>query len=290
MGGENLKERAQAFQSKKRLGQHFLINQETLVRIAHSQDISPLDHILEIGPGLGFLTSVLLETGASITAVELDIDCVKVLNDLTCPQLKVIHQDFLQCNLAEILEEKTKVIGNIPYQITTPILCRLLGEIGEPTPWLKSIQSIVLTVQQELAKRLVARAGEDDYSQISVLVQYFTEAKLLFTVAPEDFYPIPEVTSAVVRLVPHVSPPVQCNDHKLLRQVVKAGFKQRRKMLKNNLSFLAYDQEIIMAVFDKLNFDPQVRAERLDLQQFALLANELSKTKQSSKNNMSLSV
>jgi len=287
MAAESLKQQARAFHSKKRLGQNFLINPDVLAQITRALAVEPGDHVLEIGPGLGFLTAVLLGSGAKVTAVELDEECVQILQDLSLPGLTVIHQDFLQCDLKDILKDKTKVIGNVPYQITTPILVRLLGEIGEPAPWLKSIESIVLTVQREVAERFVAKVGEEEYSQISVLVRYFAAADLLFTVAAENFYPIPEVTSAVVRLVPHAQPPVTCADHKLLRQVVHAGFQQRRKMLKNNLSFLGLDQKQIMDVFNKLNFDPQVRAERLGLEQFALLADGL---KESKADNIALSV
>jgi 16S rRNA (adenine1518-N6/adenine1519-N6)-dimethyltransferase len=279
MSSESLKQQARAFHTKKRLGQNFLINPDILAQITRALAVQPGDHVLEIGPGLGFLTAVLLGSGARVTAVELDEDCVKALEELSLPGLTVIHQDFLQCDLKTILEGKTKVIGNVPYQITTPILVRLLGEIGEPAPWLKSIESIVLTVQREVGERFVAKVGEDDYSQISVLVRYFAAAEMLFTVAPENFYPVPEVTSAVVKFIPHAEIPVSCTDHKLLRQVVAAGFQQRRKMLKNNLSFIGLDQKQIMDVFNNLNFDPQVRAERLGLDQFALLADALKAAK-----------
>ena len=290
MVATSLKQQARAFHNKKRLGQNFLINPDILAQIARALSVEPNDHVLEIGPGLGFLTAVLLGLGAEVVAVELDEECVKILEDLSLPRLNVIHQDFLQCDLKSIVKEKTKVIGNVPYQITTPILVRLLGEIGEPSPWLKSIETIVLTVQKEVAERFVAKVGEEEYSQISVLVQYFVKADILFTINAENFYPAPEVTSAVVKLVPHPEPPVQCGDPKLLRHIVSAGFQQRRKMLKNNLSFLGLSQKQIMDVFAKLNFDPQVRAERLGLEQFALLADELKLAKNSSPDNLALSV
>lgn len=290
MVADSLKQQARAFHTKKRLGQNFLINADVLAHLVKVLSVTSDDHVMEIGPGLGFLTAPLLGSGATVVAVELDEDCVAALNELSLPRLKVIHQDFLQCDLASILKDKTKVIGNVPYQITTPIITRLLGEIGEPSPWLKSIESIVLTVQKELAERLVAPVGGDEYSQISVLVQYFAKADLLFTIPPENFYPAPEVTSAVVRLIPHAEPPIKCSDHKLLRHVVSAGFQQRRKMLKNNLSFLGLEQKLIVEVFDKLNFDPQVRAERLGLEQFALLTDELKQVKDSPADNLALSL
>jgi 16S rRNA (adenine1518-N6/adenine1519-N6)-dimethyltransferase len=277
MVAENLKLKQQArdFSAKKRLGQHFLTNAEALTRIAEQANISKGDHLLEIGPGLGFLTKILVDFGATVTAVELDIDCVEYLRSLNLPGLEVIHQDFLQCDLAQILKSKTKVIGNIPYQITTPIIARLLGEIGEPSPWLSSIESIIFTMQREVAYRLVANQGEEDYSQISLLAKYFSERELLFIIAAEDFFPIPEVTSAVVKLTPHAQPKVSCLNHRLLRQIIQSGFRQRRKMLKNNLSFLHIEPSAIDSVFAELRFDPQVRAERLGLEQFALLTDKI---------------
>jgi 16S rRNA (adenine1518-N6/adenine1519-N6)-dimethyltransferase len=277
MSVETLKLRQQAreFSAKKRLGQHFLTNAEVLTRIAEQANICPGDHLLEIGPGLGFLTKILIDMGATVTAVELDIDCVKYLNSLKLPGLKVIHQDFLQCDLEEILASRTKVIGNIPYQITTPIIGRLLGEIGEPSTWLNSIESIIFTMQREVAHRLIANPGEENYSQVSLLANYFADRELLFTIAAQDFSPAPEVTSAVVRLTPYGELKVNCLNHKLLRQIIQAGFRQRRKMLKNNLAFLHFDPNVLNKIFAELNFDPQVRAERLGLGQFALLADKV---------------
>lgn len=279
MLSETLKERARAFRCKRNLGQNFLINAETLSKIAAVLELTAQDRVLEIGPGLGFLTEVLCQTGASVVAVELDSQCINAVNKLSLPHLNLIHEDFLQCNISSFLSQKTKVIGNVPYQITTPIIAKLLGEIGSPAPWLNSIQSIVLTVQKEVAKRLTAKVGEDDYSQISLLIQYFARSEYLFTVEAEDFFPKPEVTSAVVRLTPFAEPPVKCTDHTMLRQVVHAGFRQRRKMMKNNLTSLALDERTIMSIFSRLNFDPQARAERIGLNEFALLADEISLVK-----------
>ncbi len=284
MVAENLKLKQQArdFSAKKRLGQHFLTNSDVLIQIAEQANICPGDHLLEIGPGLGFLTKILIEFGATVTAVELDLDCVNYLRNLHLPGLEVIHQDFLQCDLAHILKSKSKVIGNIPYQITTPIIARLLGEIGEPSPWLNSIESIIFTMQREVAHRLVADPGEEDYSQVSLLAKYFADRELLFTIAAQDFFPAPEVTSAVVKLTPYRQLKVKCLNHKLLRQIIQSGFRQRRKMLKNNLSFLKIEPGVLSGIFAELKFDPQVRAERLGLDQFALLADKIQAVREKS--------
>jgi 16S rRNA (adenine1518-N6/adenine1519-N6)-dimethyltransferase len=275
MTSEDLRHQARDFNAKKRLGQNFLINPDALARIAKELHIVPGEQVVEIGPGLGFLTAILVGAGANVTAVELDPECVETVTELNLPRFKVLHEDFLQSDLNQILNQKSKVIGNIPYNITTPIIARLFGELDEPAPWLSNIDSVVLTVQKEVGLRLVAKAGEEDYSQISILVGYFANAELLFELPPEDFVPIPEVTSAVVRMVPHKVPPVTCQSMRLMRQIVQAGFRQRRKMLKNNLGFLNLGQEVLAQVFHKLNFDPQVRAETMGLRQFAQLTDEI---------------
>jgi 16S rRNA (adenine1518-N6/adenine1519-N6)-dimethyltransferase len=272
---QSLKEKARHFRAKKRLGQNFLINPEILSKIVRAFELKENDHVLEIGPGLGFLSQLLVEAGARLTAIEVDSECVKKLRALSLPRMELIQSDFLDSDLSALLSEKTKVIGNIPYNITSPIIAKLLGEIGKPSPWLGAIDSIILTVQREVASRLVALPGGEDYSQITLLINYFAQAELLFLIEPEDFYPIPEVTSAVVRLVPYATPPVSCLNTKLLRQLIRSGFRQRRKMLRNNLGFLKISPDKLLEVFAELNFDPQVRAERLGLKQFALLADAL---------------
>jgi 16S rRNA (adenine1518-N6/adenine1519-N6)-dimethyltransferase len=270
-----LKQKARAFNAKKRLGQNFLVDPAVLSKIASGLEISAGEPVLEIGPGLGFLTTKLLDSGARLTAVELDKECVQVLRKLESPTLNLVQADFLACDLTEILAAKTKVVGNIPYNITSPIIAKLLGEIGQPSAWLHNIESVTLTVQLELAQRLVAGPGSADYSQISVLVAYFARPEILFLVEPEQFHPIPEVRSAVVRLTPHAAPPVSCKNVKLLKQVIKSGFRQKRKMLANNLSFLRFSREQCADLFSDLNFDPQVRAESVSLKQFCLLADAL---------------
>jgi 16S rRNA (adenine1518-N6/adenine1519-N6)-dimethyltransferase len=280
MSSEDLRHQARDFNAKKRLGQNFLINPDALARIAKELQIVPGENVIEIGSGLGFLTAILVGAGANVTAVELDPECVETVTELNLPRLKILHEDFLKSDLNLILDQKSKVIGNIPYNITTPILARLFGEIDQPSQWLNKIDSVVLTVQREVALRLVAQAGEEDYSQISILVNYFAKSEILFYLPPEDFVPIPEVTSAVVRLVPHKEPPISCCSMRLMRQIVQAGFRQRRKMLKNNLGFLNIGQDVLLRVFDKLNFDPQVRAETMGLRQFALLTDEIHECKE----------
>jgi len=266
---------ARRFQAKKRLGQHFLVDPPVLAQIAGALELAPADTVLEIGPGLGFLTSVLSASGARIIGVELDIDCIEYLRQLRLPGVSLVHADFLQFDPRCLQAARIKVVGNVPYQITAPIIARLFGEIGSPAPWLPLIEKLVMTVQREVAERLVASPGQKDYSQITLLATYYASARVLSVVPPELFFPEPEVTSAVIELVPRQEPAVSCLNRRLLRQVIQAGFGQRRKMLKNNLGFLKISAEELLTIFKRLSFDPQVRAERLSLEQFAMLADAL---------------
>ncbi len=240
--------------------------------IADSLEVGRGDTILEIGPGIGFLTTYLSQTGARIVAVELDSDAVYELNERRLPNLEVIHKDFLAFDI-ETVQTNFTVAGNVPYQITTPIVARLFGEIGEPKPWLSRIDKVVLTVQLEVANRFIATPDTRDYSQITLLTNYFAQARILQELSPDEFFPSPNVRSAIVEFIPHKAPPVDCSNYKLLRSLIKSGFGQRRKMLRNNLGFLKLDQHKLSKVFQDLNLDPQVRAERLTLEKYAQFAN-----------------
>jgi 16S rRNA (adenine1518-N6/adenine1519-N6)-dimethyltransferase len=269
---EDLVKLARQFRTKKSLGQNFLIEPSILRDIADSLCVTRGDTILEIGPGIGFLTKYLSDTGAKILAVELDSDAVSDLRSRNFPNLEVVHADFLSFDL-ETLQTNFTVAGNVPYQITTPIVCRLFGEIGEPSPWLSRIDRVVLTVQLEVANRFVASPDTRDYSQITLLSNYFAEARILFELSPDEFFPSPNVRSAVVEFIPHKKPPIDCRNIRLLRQLIKSGFSQRRKMLRNNLGFLKMSDAELAKVFQALNLDPQVRAERLTLEKYSQFAN-----------------
>jgi len=267
--------RAAGFPVRKQLGQNFLVNKDVLVKIVNQLNIKPGDKVLEIGPGLGFLTEILVSQGAALTAIEFDPYCIDALNKLSMSNLTLLEADFLQIDLDSVINEPTKIVGNIPYNITTPILSKLLGEIGQPVPWLSRIQSIVLTVQRELAERLVAKPGGKDYSQITLLMNYYGAAEALFIIAPENFSPPPQVHSTVIRFIPYDKIQIVCNNHILLRKVIQAGFGSRRKMLKNNLRSLHVNEAALTKIFNELNFDPQVRAESISLEQFAKLTDAI---------------
>lgn len=198
---QQLTELAKSFHTKKHLGQHFLVDTEALAEIALAAQLEPGEKVLEIGPGAGFLTRFLIDKNASVTAVELDREAVQELDRLKASNLHVVHGDFLRFDINDAVSdgEQLTVVGNVPYQITAPIIAHLFGEIGEPSPWLKKIKSVVLTVQLEVAERFVASPGGKDYSQVTLLVNYFANASLIRKVPKEAFYPIPNVNSAVVR-------------------------------------------------------------------------------------------
>lgn len=295
---ESLIKEARAFHLKKRLGQHFLVDVAALQLIADALDASAGDTVIEVGPGIGFLTRLLARTGARIVAVDLDRESIERLQKHSYKNTEIKHGDFLQFDLnsftfrnrkngsdggVEDVPPRIKVVGNVPYQITGLIIGHLLGELNESSAWLNRIDNIVLTVQYEVAERMVAHAGESAYSKISILVQQYCRAEIIKKLPPEAFYPPPEVRSAVVKLVPLTEPAVKANNMTLMRQLVEAGFRQRRKMYRNALGFLHLPQTEIDAVFSKLGFDPQVRAERLSLQQFAMLSDAFDGMQQNAK-------
>jgi len=278
LGGQiDLSQRVFGFPVQKQLGQNFLINKEILVEITKTLDLKPDEKVIEIGPGLGFLTEVLISKGAVVTAIELDPYCVEAINKLSLANLTIIKGDFLQTDLNSILKEPVKIVGNIPYNITTPIISKLIGEIGQPVPWLKQIKSIVLTVQRELANRLIAKPGRKDYSQITLLMNYYGTTEMLFKIGPENFSPQPQVSSTVIKFTPHDKISVNCKNHILLRRIIQTSFSSRRKMLKNNLRSLRIEEAVLTKIFRELNFDPQVRAESLSLELFAKLTDALEK-------------
>ena len=284
---------ARAFHTKKNLGQHFLVNENAINGIVAALDLKPDEQVLEIGPGIGFLTRLLCDSCKSVTAVDLDRESIEYLKKMQIPNLSIKHGDILAYDLkagrfrdagstatawAEPDDKQHwKIVGNLPYQITGLILGHLLGEIGEAAAALSEIDNIVLTVQKEVAHRMVAKAGSKNYAQLSLLIAYFCDAEIILDLPASYFYPAPRVDSAVIRLIPLKEPRVKCNDAKFLRRVIRAGFAQRRKMLRNALTALPVSADQLNALFKEMQYDPQVRAESLSLQQFAMLSDVLAK-------------
>ncbi|KYZ76296.1 16S rRNA methyltransferase [Anaerosporomusa subterranea] len=256
----------------KRLGQNFLISEQVVDQIVASACLSPEDTVLEIGPGIGTLTQGLAETGASVVAVELDARLVEVLATTLegYDNIRVVHGDILKTDISrEIKAEKYKVVANLPYYITTPIIMTLL-ERRLP------IEVLVTMVQKEVAQRMTASPGGKDYGALSVAVQYYTEPELLFDVPPTAFIPAPAVDSSVIRCTVRTKPPVDVADERRFFRVVKGAFSQRRKTLSNALKTTGLSSEQIAAILTKAQINPIRRGETLSLEEFATIANAWS--------------
>ncbi|MDF2500338.1 MAG: rsmA [Anaerosporomusa subterranea] len=256
----------------KRLGQNFLISEQVVDQIVASACLSPEDTVLEIGPGIGTLTQGLAETGASVVAVELDARLVEVLATTLegYDNIRVVHGDILKTDISrEINAEKYKVVANLPYYITTPIIMTLL-ERRLP------IEVLVTMVQKEVAQRMTASPGGKDYGALSVAVQYYTEPELLFDVPPTAFIPAPAVDSSVIRCTVRTKPPVDVADERRFFRVVKGAFSQRRKTLSNALKTTGLSSEQIAAILAKAQINPIRRGETLSLEEFATIANAWS--------------
>lgn len=253
----------------KKLGQNFLIRKEVVDGIVAAGSVKEGDTVLEIGPGIGTLTQGLAETGANVVAVEVDKQLISVLAKTLqgYENVRVVHGDILKLDISrEIMAEKYKVIANLPYYITTPIIMMLLEQR-------LPVEVLVTMVQKEVAERMVAKPGGKEYGSLSVAVQYYTEADIMFTVPPASFYPSPAVESAVIRCKVRDKPPVDVVDEKAFFRIVKAAFSQRRKTFSNTLKAAGIPPELIAAMLDKAGIDGIRRGETLSLAEFAAVAN-----------------
>ena len=253
----------------KKLGQNFLIKRGIVDEIVKAADLRDGEPVLEIGPGIGTLTQGLAQSGANVTAIELDTRLLEVL-DTTLAQygnVKIVHGDVLKLDVPSIMNhEPFKVVANLPYYITTPIIMSLL-ESRLP------IERLVVMVQKEVALRMVAEPGTKDYGALSVAVQYYTKPDIVLDVPPKSFLPAPAVTSSVIRCVLRDKPPVDVIDERLFFRVVKAGFAQRRKTFANTMKTTGLSKDRIEELLAKANIDGQRRGETFTLQEFADVAN-----------------
>lgn len=253
----------------KKLGQNFLIKRGIVDEIVKAADLQEGEPVLEIGPGIGTLTQGLAQSGANVTAIELDTRLLEVL-DTTLAQysnVTIVHGDVLKLDVPSIMNnEPFKVVANLPYYITTPIIMSLL-ESRLP------IERLVVMVQKEVALRMVAKPGAKDYGALSVAVQYYTKPDIVLDVPPKSFLPAPAVTSSVIRCVLRDKPPVDVVDEKLFFRVVKAGFAQRRKTFANTMKTTGLSKDRIEELLAKANIDGQRRGETFNLQEFADVAN-----------------
>lgn len=268
------------FHFQKKFGQNFLIDTHVLEKIIRAADITKDDCVLEIGPGIGTMTQYLCEAAGKVIAVEIDQNLIPILTKDTLAaydNVRVINADVLKLDLNRLIEEENggkpiKVVANLPYYITTPILMGLF-EAGVP------LASVTVMVQKEVADRMQAGPGGKEYGALSLAVQYYAEPYIAANVPPNCFMPRPNVGSAVIRLTLHEKPPVEVADEKLLFQIIRASFAQRRKTLANGLANspeLGYSKEEIAGFLEACGFSPAVRGEALTLQQFSQLANVIA--------------
>lgn len=253
----------------KKLGQNFLIKRGIVDEIVHAAELTSGEPVLEVGPGIGTLTQGLAQSGADVTAIELDRRLLEVLDTTLASydNVRIIHGDVLKLDVPSIMNHKPfKVVANLPYYITTPIIMSLL-ESKLP------IERLVVMVQKEVALRMVAKPGTKDYGALSVAVQYYTEPDIVLDVPPKSFLPAPAVTSSVIRCVLRDKPPVDVIDEKLFFRVVKAGFAQRRKTFANTMKTTGLSKDRIEELLAKANIDGQRRGETFTLQEFADVAN-----------------
>lgn len=253
----------------KKLGQNFLIKRGIVDEIVHAAELTAGEPVLEVGPGIGTLTQGLAQSGADVTAIELDRRLLEVLDTTLASydNVRIIHGDVLKLDVPTIMNHKPfKVVANLPYYITTPIIMSLL-ESKLP------IERLVVMVQKEVALRMIAKPSTKDYGALSVAVQYYTEPDIVLDVPPKSFLPAPVVTSSVIRCVLRDKPPVDVIDEKLFFRVVKAGFAQRRKTFSNTMKTTGLTRDRIEELLAKANIDGQRRGETFTLQEFADVAN-----------------
>lgn len=266
------------FAFQKRFGQNFLVDTHVLERIIRAAGLTKEDMVLEIGPGIGTMTQYLAENAGRVVAVEIDSNLIPILKETlqAYDNVTVLNEDILKVDIRALAEEYNggrpiKVVANLPYYITTPII---MGLFESQVP----IDNITVMVQKEVAERMQAGPGTKDYGALSLAVQYYAEPYIVANVPPNCFIPRPGVGSAVIRLTRHQEMPVKVRDEKLMFSLIRASFNQRRKTLQNGLSNsaeLSFSKEEIAAAIQALGLSPTVRGEALTLEQFAGLADAL---------------
>ncbi len=275
--------------TKKQFGQHWLRNEQVLDRIITAAKIAPTDRILEIGPGTGILTRRLIPVASAVVAVEIDRDlCALLVKKLgNVDNFLLLENDFLGLDVDSVLtdfpkfQNANKVVANIPYNITGPILEKLLGNIVRPNQ--KPFESIVLLVQKEVGDRLYAKPSTKAFGALSIRVQYLAHCELICPVPARDFSPPPKVDSAVIRLTPRRLS-IEPNSPKVLDNLVRLGFGSRRKMLRNNLQG-AIDREALTELLISMDINTETRAEDLSIEQWIHLSNLVGDLKTLSKEN-----
>ena len=266
------------FNFQKKFGQNFLIDTHVLDKIIDASGVTEDDFVLEIGPGIGTMTQYLCERAREVVAVEIDKNLIPILSDTlkNYSNVTVINEDILKLDICKLAEEKNqgkpiKVVANLPYYITTPII---MGLFESHVP----IDSITIMVQKEVAERMQEKPGSKEYGALSLAVQYYAKPEIVANVPPNCFMPRPNVGSAVIRLTRHEKPPVEVEDEKLMFRIIRASFNQRRKTLANGLNNspeIHLPKEVIQESIVSLGVPENIRGEALSLEQFAALSNEI---------------
>ncbi len=268
-------QRAKFFRTKKRLGQNFLINPDVISDIIDFAQITKDDVILEIGPGVGFVTEQLIKHAKKVIAVELDKEAIKELEKLNADNLQIIHNDILKTDISSLCDENVKVVANIPYYITSPIIAHLLGEIDDlENKNRNKITDIILMVQEEVARRIVAteKSASKQYGLLTILSQFWADCSIIRLVGRKSFYPAPKVNSALVSLKVRKEPLLQLSNYTHFRKTIKAAFSQRRKTLKNCLMGASFEKEKVVNAISQMGLDENIRGEKLSIEQFGQLS------------------
>ena len=272
--------RAKAFRTKKRLGQNFLIDQGAIETIIEAADISKDDVVIEIGPGVGFVTEYLVEHAKKVIAIELDEAAIRELKKLNADNLEIIHRDILKTDLSELCDEQVKIVANIPYYINSPIIAHLLGEIDDLTNKNRAkIKDIILMVQYEVAQRIVAteQSPGKQYGLLTILAQFWADCEIIRKVGKKSFYPSPKVDSAIVKITVRQEPRLKLTNYSHFRKTLKAAFGQRRKNIKNCLMNAGFLRENVASALEKLNITENMRGETLSIETFGKLSEDLLK-------------
>lgn len=270
------------FAFQKKFGQNFLIDEGIVNKIVREAGVTKDDFVLEIGPGIGTMTQLLCEQAGGVAAVEIDTNLIPILKETLAEydNVTIINEDILKVDIKKLAEEKNggkpiKVVANLPYYITTPII---MGLFENNVP----IDSITVMVQKEVADRMQVGPGTKDYGALSLAVQYYSKPQVVINVPPECFIPRPNVGSAVIRLTRYKEPPVKVKDEKLMFRLIRASFNQRRKTLANGLNNspeINFSKEEITAAIESLHKGPSIRGEALTLSEFAALSDYFSNIK-----------
>ena len=262
------------FKFSKSLGQNFLVDDSVPKDIVLGAEVDENDLVIEIGPGVGTLTAQLLNKAKKVVAIELDNDLIPILTEEmgNNPKFTLIHNDALKVNFNEIIgeEKSVKLVANLPYYVTTPIIVKLLKEKY-------NFKSLTIMIQKEVAERMDAEPGNKDYGSLSLLVQYYCNTKIIRKVPPQCFIPRPKVDSIVIRLDRLDEPKVKVENEKLFFEVIRSSFNMRRKTLWNGVKNIGLSKEKLELAFEEAGIDPKRRGETLTIEEFAVLSDKINK-------------